>query len=313
EMNNNIDIISIEGITMYMCKKCDEMSKRRYNMERHFTRFHETILPEKTCCTLQHILCNDLESSVQSPKVFGLSKPHITFATKSDFYKHKEKIHEQKYTKGRYQNFSKTKQDTHCITVFTKRDLYKRKKKNEKKKIHEKEEYAKGQNRKTSKIESSEVGTFFTTNNFYEEKKEEEENHNEKKKYTKGQNRKTSKTKSFEVEQRETLIDTQMEFSETQNNNKNLRLLYENLNAPKKQFLYKWQKNSSYQLHTKSRRAPLMNMENDTSRKTAMKRASRNKIKRLNFLNLDKENVKVYSITDHSNEGIYKGLNSIIF
>lgn len=50
EMNNNINIISIEGITMYTCKKCDEMSKRRYNMERHFRRFHETILPGKTCC-----------------------------------------------------------------------------------------------------------------------------------------------------------------------------------------------------------------------------------------------------------------------
>lgn len=155
--------------------------------------------------------------------------------------------------------------------------------------------------------------TFFTTNDFYEEKKEKEKNHNEKKKFTKGQNRKTSKTKSSEVEQRETLIDTHMKLSETQNNNKNVRLLHENLNAPKKQFLYKWQKNSSHQLHTESRREPLINMENDTSRRIAMKRTSRKKIKRLNFLNLDKENVKVYNITDHSNEGICKGLNSIIF
>ena len=150
---------------------------------------------------------------------------------------------------------------------------------------------------------------FFTTNDFFYEEKKEKEKNREKKKYTKGQNQKTSKIKSSE--QRETLIDTHMELSETQNNNKNMRLLH--LNAPKKQFLYKWQKNSSYQLHTESKRAPLTNMENDTSRRIAMKRASRKKIKKLNSFNLDKENVKLYNITDHSNEGIYKGLNSITF
>ncbi|KYN08658.1 hypothetical protein ALC62_00329 [Cyphomyrmex costatus] len=312
-MNDNIKTIFIEGMTMYTCKKCDEVSKRRYNMERHFRRFHETITPGKTCCDSLYFY----KTKKIKIRQIGVTNRghsairHVTFSTKSEFYKHREKIHKQKmYMKGPYQNASKTKQG---ITVFTKRNRYKRKTKNKKVKIYERKDYIRGQKQKTFKTESSEGTTFSITNDVCEENKENEKNHNEKKKYTKEQNQKTSKIESSADEQRETLINTQMGLLKTQNSNKNMQLLYEHLNAPKKQFLYKWQENFSRQLHTDSRRALLINMENYTSRRTAMKRASQRKIKKLNYLNLDKENVKIYNITDYSVEGIYKGLNSIIF
>ncbi|XP_011700987.1 PREDICTED: uncharacterized protein LOC105457804 isoform X2 [Wasmannia auropunctata] len=84
-MSNKIIILVVEGTKLYKCIKCGEMSKRRYNTERHFRRFHENIYPGKTCCG-------------------------TTFCTKSDFYDHKEKTHNEKrkYTKGQNQSISES-------------------------------------------------------------------------------------------------------------------------------------------------------------------------------------------------------------
>ncbi|XP_024874232.1 uncharacterized protein LOC112456130 [Temnothorax curvispinosus] len=75
-MSNKVEIFKVNGDKMYKCQKCGEMSKRRFNVERHYRRFHEKIKPQKTCCD----------------KIFY---------TKSDFYNHRHKIHEEKkkYTK----------------------------------------------------------------------------------------------------------------------------------------------------------------------------------------------------------------------
>ncbi|XP_011866212.1 PREDICTED: uncharacterized protein LOC105561117 isoform X2 [Vollenhovia emeryi] len=85
-MPNQMEITTTpDGIKMYKCRKCSEISKRRYNLMRHFIRFHEKIMPRKSCCS-------------------------IIFDTKSDFYKHKEEIHDEKkkYTKEQNQT---SKQD----------------------------------------------------------------------------------------------------------------------------------------------------------------------------------------------------------
>lgn len=45
-----IEIVAVEGSKMYKCQKCSQISKRRYNMERHYIRFHEKMIFSKTCC-----------------------------------------------------------------------------------------------------------------------------------------------------------------------------------------------------------------------------------------------------------------------
>lgn len=42
-------IITGQGHKKYKCQKCGQTSKRRFNLERHYTRFHEQIIL-KTCC-----------------------------------------------------------------------------------------------------------------------------------------------------------------------------------------------------------------------------------------------------------------------
>ncbi|XP_071555381.1 uncharacterized protein [Temnothorax nylanderi] len=161
-MSNRVEIFTVNGDKMYKCEKCGEMSKRRFNVERHYRRFHEKIKPQKTCCG-------------------------FTFYTKSDFYNHRQKIHE------------------------------------------------------------------------------------EKKKYTK-------------------------EYKKIQNKNDISRSPIEKLNAPKKGFLSRWQKDS-YKCK---------------NRRSATKRPSRRRVP-THSLSMTKENIKIYNVTEESKESIDRALYSIKF
>ncbi|XP_036149818.1 uncharacterized protein LOC118647932 [Monomorium pharaonis] len=67
----NVEEVVIDGEKWQKCNKCGLISRRRYNTERHYKRFHDLIIPGKTCC-------------------------NITFYTKGDFNCHKQDIHGEK-------------------------------------------------------------------------------------------------------------------------------------------------------------------------------------------------------------------------
>ncbi|XP_025990430.1 uncharacterized protein LOC113003768 [Solenopsis invicta] len=64
---------------MQKCPKCSLMSRRKFNMERHYKRFHEKTFPKKICCG-------------------------ITFSTKGDFNLHKQEVHGEKKKYANEQN-----------------------------------------------------------------------------------------------------------------------------------------------------------------------------------------------------------------
>lgn len=160
--------------------------------------------------------------------------------------------------------------------------------------------------------------TFYIKSEFYDHK---EKTHGEKKRYAKKEKFSVNKEENSSSFEEETAIEQKTEnpcreFSKTQANNE-FSPVCEKLNvrgqAPKKYFLSQWKTNSEI---LQLKRQPFTNIENNIEnvigRKTAMKRAARKNIKVKNSSS-NKENVKIYNITDYSGEGIDKGLTSITF
>ncbi|KAL6261189.1 hypothetical protein P5V15_008713 [Pogonomyrmex californicus] len=71
DTDTKVEVIIDDENKLYKCLKCNEISKRRYNAERHYKRFHENTFPKKICCG-------------------------TIFPTKGDFYVHKEIAHNEK-------------------------------------------------------------------------------------------------------------------------------------------------------------------------------------------------------------------------